>query len=110
MENIGVGTIARISWDDRLQMASRINCGRCEEVCPANSSGRLLSPRNVIQKLSKVIDKSENEIELFDHIIKTEEMWGCTNCYACIEVCPAFIRHVDKFLDFRRFIVNTNFL
>ncbi len=109
LENIGVGSIAQIRWNDRLQISSCINCGRCEEVCPANSSGRLLSPRNVIQKIARKIENAENKIELFEHIIKTEEIWGCTNCYACIEVCPAFIRHVDKFLDFRRFIVNTNF-
>lgn len=109
LDSVGVGTIERFGWDERLQIFSCTNCGRCEENCPAHNSGRLLSPRNVIQKLGDQITSTDKSNKLFDEIIHQEEMWGCTNCYACIEVCPSFIQHVGHFLNFRRFILNDEF-
>ncbi len=107
--NIGIGTINELSWSEKLQFTSCINCGRCENVCPANNAGRRLSPRNVVQKVASGILENPGEEDFLTGSLSAEEMWGCTNCYACVEACPAFIRHVDHFLNFRRHIVNTQF-
>ncbi len=109
MEKIGVGSLEDMEWHERLQIYSCINCGRCEDACPAHNSGRLLSPRNIIQKIGKEISTDKNSEVLFENTILHEELWGCTNCYACTEVCPSFIRHVDHFINFRRFVVNSGF-
>lgn len=109
LDKIGVGDIGSLKWNERLQISACINCGRCENVCPANNSGRLLSPRNVIQKLGNEISIKNISGDIFENVISHEEMWGCTNCYACTEVCPSFISHVDYFINFRRHIVNEGF-
>jgi Fe-S oxidoreductase/nitrate reductase gamma subunit len=109
LKHVGVGSVKDLNWKECLQIYSCINCGRCEEVCPACKAGRLLSPRNVIQKIGDQIAYEDKAKDLFEKVILQEEMWGCTNCYACIEVCPAFIQHVDHFINFRRFIVNNAF-
>ncbi|MDT8421881.1 MAG: heterodisulfide reductase-related iron-sulfur binding cluster [Desulfuromonadales bacterium] len=106
LSEVGVGNVKDLEWSERLQVNSCINCGRCENVCPAHNSGRVLSPRNILQKVMREIAAGESARELFEEVVSKEEMWGCTNCYACTEVCPSFIRHVDRFIDFRRFIVN----
>jgi Fe-S oxidoreductase/nitrate reductase gamma subunit len=108
-DQIGVGSLEDLDWRQKLQLDSCTNCGRCEDVCPANKAGRLLSPRNVIQKLGNEIAVFPNSRPFFEEVIHQEEMWGCTNCYACMEACPSFIRQVDYFLDFRRFIVGQAF-
>ncbi|MBT1077164.1 (Fe-S)-binding protein [Geobacter grbiciae] len=104
--SVGVGNVQELKWEERLQVLSCVNCGRCEKVCPANNSGRVLSPRNIMQKLIPQIELGGSAMDLFDEVIAKEEMWGCTNCYACVEVCPAFINHVNFFIDFRRSMVN----
>lgn len=109
LETIGVGAITDFKWEDLYSIDSCINCGRCEEVCPAVQSGRELSPRNVISKISYEIKHKNKNGNFFDGIIKKDEMWECLNCYACVEVCPAFLTHVDYFLNMRRFIVNNQF-
>ncbi|SDP76316.1 heterodisulfide reductase-related iron-sulfur binding cluster [Desulforhopalus singaporensis] len=106
LNDLGVGKIKDISWNHRLEISSCVNCGRCEDECPANYSGRNLSPRKVIQKLINNIRCEKTDIDLFENVIQKNEMWSCTNCYVCTEVCPSFINHVDRFLDFRRYIVN----
>jgi Fe-S oxidoreductase/nitrate reductase gamma subunit len=109
LENIGIGSVEDFKWDELLQVSSCINCGRCEDACPAHNAGRLLSPRNVIQKIGDQIIIEDRGKSFFEEVVLKEEMWGCTNCYACIESCPAFIRHVDHFINLRRFIVNSAF-
>ena len=109
LSKVGVGSTDEFEWKERLQFISCINCGRCEDICPAYSAGRKLSPRNVIQKVSREIRENKPGKMFIGDVITQEEMWGCTHCHACIEVCPSFIRHVDHFLNFRRFIVNTEF-
>jgi Fe-S oxidoreductase/nitrate reductase gamma subunit len=104
-DSIGIGSVIDFKWDEKLQIYSCTNCGRCEEVCPAHSSGRILSPRHVVQKLVHCFPDEDRKEKLFKETLEQEEIWGCTNCYACIEVCPSFIRHVDHFLNFRRFIL-----
>jgi Fe-S oxidoreductase len=109
LSKVGFGSVDELEWKERLQFISCVNCGRCEENCPAYSAGRKLSPRNVIQKISDKIMWDGSEKTLIGDVITRDEMWGCTNCYACIEVCPAFVKHVDHFINMRRYIVNTNF-
>lgn len=109
LSKVGVGSPGDLEWKERLQIFSCTNCGRCENSCPAHNAGRLLSPRNVIQKVGDEMVEGKNSDVLFENIVLHEEMWGCTHCHACVEVCPSFIRHVDHFLNFRRFIVNSEF-
>ena len=109
LEQVGVGAVKDLQWEERLQISGCINCGRCESVCPAHASGRRLSPRNVIQNMGGAIACPDKSMRLVDRVVRGEEMWGCVNCYACVEACPAYIGHVNHFLNLRRSIVNDRF-
>jgi Fe-S oxidoreductase len=106
---LGVETIADLSRKDLLDLASCTECGRCEMSCPAHSSGKLLSPRQVVVKLR---DQADRETPLFgkvderksiiDNTIQPEEIWACTTCMACVEACPVYIDPLGKILELRR--------
>lgn len=84
------------------------NCGRCQEVCPAFSSGRELTPRLLVRDVAKDALKREN-LDVFESGALTEnELWSCTMCNACVYVCPVMINQVDFVVEFRRTLVNTS--
>ncbi len=91
-----------------LALDACTNCGRCEEVCPAHSSGRDLSPRVVVQDLGKDV-RAGKEGDVFSKgVIRDSELWSCTMCNACVSVCPVFIDQVDYIAEFRRTLVSEN--
>jgi Fe-S oxidoreductase len=108
-QSLGLGTIQDLSRKDLLDLASCTECGRCEMNCPAHSSGKLLSPRNVVIKLR---DQANRETPLFGQVperrsimettIQAEEIWACTTCMACVEACPVYIDPLSKILELRR--------
>ncbi|HYB45198.1 MAG TPA: heterodisulfide reductase-related iron-sulfur binding cluster [Nitrososphaerales archaeon] len=91
-----------------LALDACTNCGRCEEVCPAHSSGRDLSPRVVVQDLGKDMRSGEKGDVFTRGIIREAELWSCTMCNACVSVCPVFIDQVDYITEFRRTLVSEN--
>ncbi|MEC8273726.1 MAG: (Fe-S)-binding protein, partial [Bacteroidota bacterium] len=90
-------------------------CGRCTSECPANQTGKLLSPRKImmdvrdrLEEVGKGIDKEgetfNDNKSLFDSITK-EELWACTSCNACVNACPINIDPLSIIVDLRRYLV-----
>jgi len=91
-------------------------CGRCTSSCPANITGKLLSPRKImmdtrdrLEEVGKNINKNgvfqDDSKSLLNDYITTEELWACTTCNACTEACPVNIDPLAIILDLRRFEV-----
>jgi Fe-S oxidoreductase/nitrate reductase gamma subunit len=91
-----------------LALDACTNCGRCQEVCPANAAGRDLSPRDVVQDLGREARAAPKEDVFARGVIRESELWACTTCNACVEACPVFINQVDYIVDFRRTLVAEN--
>jgi len=91
-----------------LALDACTNCGRCEEVCPANAAGRDLSPRDIVQDLGRESRAAPKEDVFARGLIRENELWACTTCNACVEACPVFINQVDYIVDFRRTLVAEN--
>lgn len=108
-EVLGVQTIKDLTRKDFLDLASCTECGRCEANCPAHLSGKILSPREIIVE---VRDHANEELPAFGkptehkqvigYSIEPEEIWACTTCMACVEVCPVYIDPLNKILELRR--------
>lgn len=112
----GVKDVEDVSWKNLLDANTCTECGRCTDVCPANITGKKLSPRKLyIDLRARMQDKmpglmeegmsfSDNKSLVGDYITK-EELWACTTCMACIEECPVNIDHVPFIIDMRRNLV-----
>jgi Fe-S oxidoreductase len=119
LENFGAATIEDFTWKQLLDTDSCTMCGRCTSVCPAHATGKPLDPREIVLKSGEVMAASgapvvtppigvDAEItidadSLFERIT-AEEVWSCTTCKACDEICPVNIEILDKILDMRRYL------
>ncbi|MFH0735070.1 MAG: heterodisulfide reductase-related iron-sulfur binding cluster [bacterium] len=113
----GVADIDHFSWKHLLDGYSCTECGRCTAACPANGTGKMLSPRKIIvdirhrteEKAPLIINKIENDEilnkTLIHNYISDAELWACTTCGACVQECPVMIEHVDAIVDLRRNLV-----
>lgn len=101
---MGVKEWKQFTWKQLLDFESCTRCGRCQDVCPAYASAKILSPRNMMSKLEDHL--WSNGRALHGEVISSDELWACTTCRACVEVCPAFIDHVTTFVDMRRHLVD----
>lgn len=118
-ESFGVADIEQFSWKQILDGYSCTECGRCTSVCPANTVGKSLSPRDLIVDIRKrTLDKApliidgKNDGELYEktlihNYISDTVLWECTTCMACVQECPVMIEHVDSIVDMRRNLVLT---
>ena len=114
-ETLGIARIEQFSWKSILDMYSCTECGRCTQACPANRSGKLLSPKlftvdcrdNLYGRTSELIRGNGEvaKIDLVGEAIDPQVVWACTTCRACEQECPVFISYVDKFVDLRRYLV-----
>ncbi len=104
-DSVGVKAWKEFTWKQILDFESCTRCGRCQDVCPAYASTQILSPRNMMIKLETHIWEKANGRQLHSDVITADELWGCTTCRACSEVCPAFIDHLSSFVDMRRYLV-----
>ena len=102
----GVKAWRDFTWKQILDFEACTRCGRCQDNCPAFASGLSLSPRNMMIKLEASLWKSGNGSALQGDVIQPEELWACTTCRACVQVCPAFIDHLSSIVDMRRYLVN----
>lgn len=112
----GVVDVEDASWKTYLDALSCTECGRCTDVCPANNTGKPLSPRKIImdfrkrasQRLDAVIKNgnqySDGKTLIRDYVTE-EEIWSCTMCLACARECPVNIDHPSLILDLRRYLV-----
>jgi len=111
----GVKDIEDVSWKNYLDSLSCTQCGRCTAVCPANITGKRLSPRKIIMDvrarmnekgpaLVKDMNFTDSRALLRDYITE-EELWACTTCNACAQECPININHPTLIVDMRRYLV-----
>lgn len=112
----GAKDVGDLTWKSLMDAYTCTECGRCTSVCPANITGKLLSPRKIVMdtrdRLTEVgnnIDKHGAEFEdnksLLDDYISREEIWACTSCQACIQACPVNIDPLTIIMDLRRYAV-----
>jgi len=106
-ESFGVNSLARFTWKDLLDLDACTECGRCVAVCPANTVGKELSPRDFILQLRDLSASSSNGGPIIGarQATSASALWQCTTCAACMEACPVFIEQMPKIVDMRRFLV-----
>ncbi len=114
--DIGVNNVDQFTWRQMLDFYTCTECGRCQDVCPAYSSGLSLSPKLLMMDLRDNLkesgqltaSKSQNgspSKELVGDVITEEVLWACTSCYACDQECPLFIEHISPIVDMRRYLI-----
>jgi len=112
----GAKDVQDLTWVNLLNAYTCTECGRCTSVCPANITGKLLSPRKIMmdtrdrmEEVGKNIDKHGADHQdgkaLLDDYITREEIWACTSCNACVEACPVNIDPLEIIMDLRRYAV-----
>lgn len=108
---IGVSEIRHLTQQQLLSLDACMECGRCEEACPAFATGKPLSPKKIVQDLRRAMDDltdlpfwSEPRA-LHGGVIAADTLWACTACSACVQVCPVRIDQVTLILDMRRHLV-----
>ena len=119
LETFGASVIEDFTWKQLLDTDACTMCGRCTSVCPAHATGKPLDPREIVLKTGEIMARTgdpavsppigvDDEITvpanwMFDRITQ-EELWSCTSCKACDEICPVNIEILDKILDMRRYL------
>ena len=113
--SFGAAKISDLTWKQVLDLYSCVVCGQCQDNCPATISGKTLNPKQLILDLKKdllqtapkiISDKENTSLKLLaGEVIAGDDIWACTTCRACDEVCPLYVEHVDKIVDLRRNLV-----
>jgi heterodisulfide reductase subunit C len=112
----GAKDVNDLTWVNLMNAYTCTECGRCTSVCPANITGKLLSPRKIMmdtrdrmEEVGKSLDNKGPGLEdgksLIDDYITREEIWACTSCNACVEACPINIDPLAIITDLRRYAV-----
>ena len=112
----GAKDVTDLTWKNLMEAYTCTECGRCTSVCPANQTGKLLSPRKImmdtrdrITEIGKSIDKNGKDFKddksLLDNYISREEIWACTTCNACTDACPVNINPLEIIVELRRYAV-----
>jgi heterodisulfide reductase subunit C len=115
-ERFGAKDVFDLSWKQLMDAYSCTECGRCTSSCPANQTGKLLSPRKImmdtrdrLEEVGKNISKNGKFVDdgksLLNNYILPEEVWACTSCNACVQECPVDIDPLSIIIDIRRFLV-----
>lgn len=102
-QKLGVERPADLPWNRLAGFDACIQCGRCEQACPAFAAGQPLNPKRLIQDLVTGIPRPDLPIIGAGGLIHPDTLWSCTTCRACVEECPMMIEHVDTIIDLRRF-------
>jgi heterodisulfide reductase subunit C len=112
----GAKDISDLTWKNLMDAYTCTECGRCTSVCPANMTGKLLSPRKIMMdtrdrlvEVGNNIDKHGKDYQdgksLLDNYISREEIWACTTCNACTDACPVNIDPLAIIVELRRYSV-----
>ena len=98
----GVHELADFNRQQLLSLDSCMECGRCEDPCPATATGKPLSPKAVVIDLRNLMSLGGEDVH---QTIRDETLWACTMCQACVQECPVLIGHVDLISDMRRDLI-----
>jgi Fe-S oxidoreductase len=101
----GVGTAGDLNFKEVLDTFSCTECGRCQDACPANATGKVLSPKLLIMGLRDQVFDGPKDEPLVPNAVPEESVWDCVTCGACVQACPVSIEHVDHIVDLRRHLV-----
>jgi heterodisulfide reductase subunit C len=113
----GASDVQDLSWVNLLNAYTCTECGRCTSECPANQTGKKLSPRKImmdtrdrLEEVGKNIDANKGEFkddgkQLLGDYISNEELWACTSCNACVEACPVSIDPLNIIMQMRQYLV-----
>ena len=101
----GVAVLGDFTRQQLLSFDACMECGRCEEACPAWASGKPLSPKAVVVDLRQAMTERPAARALHGGVIGADTLWACTMCQACVQECPVLIGHVDLISDLRRHLV-----
>ena len=116
-DKFGASDIQDLNWVQLMNAYTCTECGRCTSSCPANITGKKLSPRKImmdtrdrIEEVGKIIDANKGVFvpdnkSLLNDYITPEELWACTSCNACVEECPVNISPLSIIMDMRRYLV-----
>ncbi len=118
-QSLGISKIQEFTWKQLLDLVACTWCGRCHANCPAQISGKSLSPREVILNLKEHLLKSGPELlaakteaspdngarAMIGDVLTEDEIWACTTCGACQEVCPSSIEHIRTLIELRQNLV-----
>ena len=116
-EKFGASDVTDLNWVQLLNAYTCTECGRCTSSCPANLTGKKLSPRKImmdtrdrLDEVGRNIDANKGEFkddgkQLLNDYITPEELWACTSCNACVEECPVNIDPLSIIMDMRRYLV-----
>jgi Fe-S oxidoreductase/nitrate reductase gamma subunit len=109
---LGVGTVADLTWKEMVDSFSCTECGRCQDVCPAYETGKVLSPKLLIMGIrDQVFAEGPNLLArgelspIVGNGVPEEMVWDCVTCGACVHECPVSIEHIDHIVDLRRDLV-----
>ena len=121
VEKFGASDIEDLTWKQLLDGYTCTECGRCTSVCPANTTGKRLSPRKIIVDIRRRVEEKGPTVvgsredgaalpvlknrSLVPDLITPEELFACTTCMACVQECPVNIEHVDAIVEMRRHLV-----
>ena len=115
-EKFGASDITDLNWVQLMNAYTCTECGRCTDECPANQTGKLLSPRKIMMDTRDRMEEVGRKInqngiiqddgkQLLDDYISREELWACTSCNACVETCPIGIDPLSIIMDMRQYLV-----
>ena len=116
VERFGILDAEDVTWKNYLDSLACTECGRCTSVCPANITGKKLSPRKIIMDVrARMKEKGPGMVKngkefrdgrsLIGDFVTEEELWACTTCNACAQECPVNIDHPAIIVDMRRYLV-----
>lgn len=115
-EKFGASDVTDLNWVQLLNAYTCTECGRCTSACPANQTGKELSPRAIMMKTRDRVEEVGKNIDangefkddgkqLLGDYITNEELWACTSCNACVEECPVNIDPLSIIMDMRKYLV-----
>ncbi|MBL4677458.1 MAG: 4Fe-4S dicluster domain-containing protein [Mucilaginibacter sp.] len=116
ISRFGAKDVTDLTWKNLMDAYTCTECGRCTSVCPANITGKKLSPRKIMMDTRDRITEVGNNIDkhgkdyiddktLLDNYISREELWACTTCNACVDACPVNINPLEIITEMRRYVV-----